>query len=1022
MWRSLAYNKKTKKGKIFKIIQEHYLRDNISCNSQVCEFCNPPDAGTILLSATPYEMRYCIPDTNTLLHQMDLIEKPSPIFTDFIILQTVLSEVRHNNLALFNRLLSIIHTPDKRFTVFANEHLKDTYIDKLPGESMNDYNDRAIRVATKYFENHFQKYDISIWLLTNDRKCGEIAKEDGLTTYTVKQYIDKYIELYPELQDYYTNIQSDISMSEEEKKKEEKYPIHINKDCIYPNYLSQEDMDKGMKGMELYAGIYRANSNFWKEGIVTIYGKNGEETRVLIQGLPNINRAVDGDRVCIYIYPEEKWSAPSTVLADNETEDTNDTNISVPKNKNSIQVSGRIVGILKRNWGTYCGSIELKEGYQYIPGSYVFFIPVNKSIPKIRFKTRQYNEIIDKRIILSIDDWPSNSIFPLGHYQSTIGPIGDKEVESQVILLERRIPFLPFTKAVMDCLPPPNWKITADNAKGRVDLRDRLVCSIDPPGCKDIDDALHARKLPNGNYEIGVHIADVAYYIKSGTPLDIEAASRSTSTYLVNRRLDMLPKILTEKLCSIVGGEDRFAFSVVWEIDHHANIIKSDYFRSIIRSRRAMTYAQAQEILDTPNSTDILTEGLHILLDISKILKDNRLRKGALNLASPEVHFMLDSETQEPLNMAEYEHKETHSLVEEFMLLANCSVAKRITEVYRNIAILRRHPTPPPERFTNLTKVVKQAGYEFDTSSSLALEESLDKAIDPQDPYFNTLVRILTTRCMTQAVYFPAGEQTEDQFLHYGLAAPIYTHFTSPIRRYSDVMVHRLLAAAQNIAPLPREYMDKQWMHETCENMNLRHLNAQLAGRDSVQLYTYIYFNKRDETAVGICMKCWKNGIVVWIPKFGIEGPIHFTKGNKNSLMNLNDYIYDEEDLVLKNTKEPNHELRTFKPVKVHVYIKEQANYRKKMILELVDIDIYDKEDKNKDIDITTVQNNESKDKYNEKEKEEEARKQKETEQAILSSPAEIVENKDKKQNSTPKKRVIVDNHGNKGKKAKKMK
>ena len=205
-------------------------------------------------------------------------------------------------------------------------------------------------------------------------------------------------------------------------------------------------------------------------------------------------------------------------------------------------------------------------------------------------KTGQYERLKDQRIVVSIDDWPISSRYPLGHYLKTLGPIGDREVETEVILLEHSIPSNVFSQEVLACLPPPDWRITETNSRGREDLRENVcVVSIDPPGCKDIDDALHARDLSNGNIEVGIHIADVTYYMKHGSALDKEACDRSTSTYLVDRRLDMLPKLLTENLCSLVGEEDRFAFSVIAEMTPAGDVVSQRFVKTIIRSRKAMT-------------------------------------------------------------------------------------------------------------------------------------------------------------------------------------------------------------------------------------------------------------------------------------------------------------------------------------------------------------------------------------------------------------------------------------------------
>ena len=301
--------------------------------------------------------------------------------------------------------------------------------------------------------------------------------------------------------------------------------------------------------------------------------------------------------------------------------------------------------------------------------------------------------------------------------------------------------------------------------------------------------------------------------------------------------------LLTETLCSLKGNVDRFAFSTTWEMTPDAKIVKEDFFRSIIHSKRAMTYAQAQALLDDPNAKGDVAQGVKDLAVVARILRKRRVAAGALTLASPEVRFELDSETHDPLDVAAYTIRETNHLVrgwvvavharhcvygalpparltyvaraeqvEEFMLLANITVARRITKAFPMFACLRRHPQPSRQQFDQLLAAAASVGVKLDVSSSKALADSLDAAILPDNPHFNKLLRILTTRCMTQAVYvvagggcagvrlgvcsltrgcsvvvsryFGSGEYAPAEYLHYGLATPIYTHFTSPIRRY----------------------------------------------------------------------------------------------------------------------------------------------------------------------------------------------------------------------------------------------
>ena len=445
-----------------------------------------------------------------------------------------------------------------------------------------------------------------------------------------------------------------------------------------------------------------------------------------------------------------------------------------------------------------------------------------------------------------------------------------------MLLVEHDVPHLSFSAAVLANLPQMPWSITSDDIKARTDLRHLNICSVDPPGCTDIDDALHCRRLENGNLEVGVHIADVSHFVRPNTALDKEAANRGTTVYLADKRIDMVPELLSSNLCSLRGGEERFAFSTIWEMTSEAEIVSTRFMKSIIRFRATLTYAEAQMRIDNATMVDPVTTSLRFLNQLAKKLKQIQVGKDALTLVSPEVRFEVDSETHDPIDLQTKELRDTNSLVEEFMLLANISVALHIRENFSHCALLRRHPSPPLSNYDILIKAGACKGEQLAVESAKALATSLDEATLQDEPYFNTMLRIMATRCMMQALYFSAGTIPVEEFHHYGLATPIYTYFTSPIRRYADLMVHRLLAVSIQADSTYPNLLNKHKMQQLCNHLNHRHKNAQYAARASVNLHTHLFFKSKDTVEEGFVLFVRKNSLQILIPKYGLENPLFF--------------------------------------------------------------------------------------------------------------------------------------------------
>ncbi|KAI8844251.1 hypothetical protein BC829DRAFT_363903 [Chytridium lagenaria] len=942
MLQSKSFVRKTKRGNVVKIVKEHYLRDDIYCGVPSCKSC-PPHQTT--LDAIPsisqshtnptYGKRphFVVPDTNVLLHQIDLIEHS--VFTNVIILQTVLNEIRHRSSSVYSRVRTLIGEASRRFFVFSNEFHRDVYIEREKDESINDRNDRAIRVACAWYNTHLSGSP-SVVMLSDDEANRKFAKGEGITAASVREYVES-LAAFPELEDM-------VVLPEDNNWEEAK-------SFEYPEHLTLSQITAGLKSGAFIQGSLSIAMHNVFEG--SIFAKVGDgEKQVLIRGRNFLNRGVHGDRVAVEILPQSEWKSLNLNVDIKEDEEDDDEkkvetddamDISVPADEDlDLQPCGKIVGIIKRNWRNVCGTLEGgKDGGRRGGSQSAFFWPLDKRIPKIRIRTRQMGALQKKRIMVALDNWPKNSRYPLGHFVRSLGEVGDKDTETDVVLLEHDVPFTPFTKQVLGCLPPEGdtWIVKPEHLTGREDFRHLNVCSIDPPGCTDIDDALHAVKLPNGNYQVGVHIADVSHFVQAGNPMDLEASRRGTTVYLVDRRIDMLPGLLGTNLCSLRSNVDRLSFSCIWEMTEDAEVVDVKFTKSVIRSRASLTYDEAQARLDDIKLTDPISMGVRTLNTIAKKLRAKRMLNGALVLASPEVRFNLDNDAQDPVDLELKELKEANALVEEFMLLANIYVGKKIYSIFPDSSMLRRHPKPPRTNFETLMKAVEKKGIEIDPSSNKSLADSLDRATLPGDPYFNKLLRIMTTRCMMQAVYFCSGTLAHEEFWHYGLASEIYTHFTSPIRRYADLIVHRLLAACIGYDKTYSSTLtDKISISEISDNLNYRNRMAQQASRSSVELFTNLYFKGKVVDEEAYIIRVFRNGFVAIIPRYGIEGHVRVVTEERSQ----ETYTFDAVGMTL-TCKQSGHVFEIFGKVRVRIQVQEEGNasaQRSKVVLDLLEPNI----------------------------------------------------------------------------------
>jgi len=816
----------TKRGNVLRIIRENYLRTDIPCGHRSCAAC--PTAAQSLEGDHLFILGLDTMKAHvTVLEQQRANGILTP--TNTIYLHSALIAVQGDP-PLHRRIKEVVD--GLCYYVFPNDHCEDTYVaPNMPDKDLA----KAVRVA-EWYSQHLP--GVTVTVITESQAEGVNCKR---------------------LQDYAQGtVYEDMFCWEE-----------AAQPSIYPDHLDPTEAKRKVYSGELLQGVFHIYRSDTTKGWVTVTRGVKDRLEVVIEGFLDINRAVEGDTVAVRLQAGS-MEVDSSALLDTEAAVEVVAIGGNKEHKSESGLRGQIVTVIKRKGKNYCGSVR------HASDSTCLFTPINAKIPDIRLFCRNPSRYEGKRVTATIDRWDSWSPNPQGHIVEILGDIEDLATESHVILLEHDIVVKPFSQAALSCLPPDDWVITAEELHKRADIRSYYVASVDPPGCKDIDDALHCRILPNGNYECGVHIADVGHFVLSGSALDVEASYRCTTVYLVERRTDMLPSILTERLCSLVQHEDRLAFSVFWEINRTSMEIVSTWFsKSVIRSKGSLTYGKAQEMIDS-GSKDPLSVGLRDLLKISKVLKQRRMEMGALELSSAEVKVELDTDKLQAKNLSLYKPYETNSMVEEFMLLANVAVAAKTLEAYPSYSILRRHPAPKLKELTELIEKLGGLGYKLTFETSKALSDSLKQLVRPNDPLFTNVVRMQVTRCMNQAVYFCSSEFDESEYHHYGLAASVYTHFTSPIRRYADILVHRLLAAALDVKSLPEIMTDRREMAKICQRMNIRHRMAQFAGSTSTSLHTYLFFKHQAATSQeqAVVTDFLPSAIAVFVPRYGLEGEI----------------------------------------------------------------------------------------------------------------------------------------------------
>ncbi|KAJ3821984.1 SSD1 protein [Lentinula raphanica] len=543
----------------------------------------------------------------------------------------------------------------------------------------------------------------------------------------------------------------------------------------------------------------------------------------------------------------------------------------------------------------------------------VWFKPTDKRVPLIAIPTEQAppdfvqnsDAYVNKLFVACIKRHPISSLHPFGTLVEELGPIGDIEVETSALLKDCNFPTEDFTENVLKCLPPIPWTIPEHEFEVRKDLRETRVFTIDPPTAKDLDDALSIKLTEDGNYEVGVHITDVSYFVKTNTALDRDARKRATSVYLVQRSVPMLPPALSEQLCSLVPGHDRLAFSVVFTLSKDAKLINKWFGKTIIRTATQLSYEDAQNVIEgktlgevpvTPehNAIDI-EHDIKILHGLAKKLRQERYNNGALVLESLQLQFKLD-DTGIPIDCWQRERNDAQELIEEFMLLTNLSVAQHVAVHLPEQALLRRHDNPLERRLNTFLERAERLGYQMDTSSSGAMMRSFDSI---RDPTARRLLELLSFKATQRAKYFCSGMLDIAKYQHYALNVPLYTHFTSPLRRYADLLVHRQLESILQGGADPKFVMDRDAVAKVAQQCNIKRDCASLAQEQSTHLYLCVLISDLTQRYGPVIRQAKVVNVLdaafdVLVPEFGIEKRVHVDQ------MPIDNHVYDEHTHTLQ--------------------------------------------------------------------------------------------------------------------------